>query len=181
MSSKQNNKSGYLFTVEILLEELSNGLALEKLLQTLNRSDAVKDYKIVNGVELGKLIDLNKSAKSSDSRVENTMKSDFTKPIGVKPGTVVVAPSKSPHKLSDVKPKPTNSAGSKAWLDRFTKLKNDNSLVRLYVVQEKGSTFDLPCRILHISSEEETLTVYHVDEKKVFTYKFNEIDNITTG
>jgi hypothetical protein len=152
MGSKHNNKTGYLFTVEILLEELSNGLALEKLLQSLNRSDAIKDYKVVTGVELGKLIDINQMQNKASEPVQNAAPSDSAR----------------------------NALYTKSWIDQIAKLKNDNSLVRIFIVQTKGLRFDIPCRILHYSSEEESLTVYHVDEKKVFTYNFNEIEDITT-
>ncbi|MDT2248104.1 hypothetical protein P7H16_15730 [Paenibacillus larvae] len=51
-------KQGHLFTVEILIEEETNGLALETLVHLLNQK-GIKDYRILNGMELGKLIELN--------------------------------------------------------------------------------------------------------------------------
>ncbi len=60
MSQGKANTSpnGHLFTVEILIEDATNGLAMEKLLHLLN-VDTVKDYQIIKGIQLGKLIELN--------------------------------------------------------------------------------------------------------------------------
>lgn len=181
MGSKHNNKTGYLFTVEILLEELSNGLALEKLLQTLNRAEAIKDYKVVTGIDLGKLIELNQMQGTASESLQNAVPSDTARSINIKPSSTKSPPMKSSGKLTESKNKSDNASYTKAWIDQIAILKNNNSLVRIFVVQSKGLRFDIPCRILHYSSEEESLTVYHVDEKKVFTYNFNEIEDITTA
>lgn len=166
MGSKQNNaKSGHLFSVEILLDELSNGLALEKLLQTLNSSEVIKDYKIVSGIELGKLIELNQDKEQQFQPIAEPIRA-----VSVKPKIVskTIAP----------KPNYTPSPSSNSWINQVDQMKNDNTLVRVIILQAKGLKFDIPCRIIHYSPEEQTLTVYHVDEKKVFTYKFNEIEDI---
>jgi len=60
------------------------------------------------------------------------------------------------------------------WMDQ---LKTNNTLVRLSVVKGKGVRFSIPGRILGYDSAAEMLTVYHVDEKKVYLLKLNEIDD----
>ena len=59
-------KNGHLFTVEILIEDETNGLAMEKLLHLLN-VDSIKDYQILKGIQLGQIIELNKKQGSSAS------------------------------------------------------------------------------------------------------------------
>jgi len=54
------------------------------------------------------------------------------------------------------------------------------NLVRLFLVKGKGVTFSLPCRILHFDQEKELLSVYHVDEKKVYNVSLNEIEDFHT-
>ncbi len=49
----KSRDGNFLFKVDILIEEETNGLALETLLHLLN-SDKVEDYQVKEGVELGK-------------------------------------------------------------------------------------------------------------------------------
>ena len=67
---------------------------------------------------------------------------------------------------------------SEKKLKFFERLKNEGKLVRLIVVKGKGVKLSIPCRILHFDSDLGTLTIYHVDEKKVYSFKLNEIDDI---
>lgn len=154
-SQKNSNKSGHLFTVEILLEELSNGLALEKLLQTLNQSDSIKDYKILSGIELGKLIEANKTSDRPVTPARNTSSA----------ASASTASTASSALLSS------------DLIEQVERLKRENTLVRLTIVKARGPKYDIPCRILHCDPVEEIITTYHVDDKKVYTFKFNEIDN----
>lgn len=56
MDDPQKPRRKFLFKVDILIEEETNGLALETLLHLLN-SDKVEDYQVKEGVELGKKIE----------------------------------------------------------------------------------------------------------------------------
>lgn len=51
------------------------------------------------------------------------------------------------------------------------------TLVRLSVVKGKGVHLSIPCRILQYDESNQTITIYHVDEKNVHTYSLNEIDD----
>lgn len=56
-------------------------------------------------------------------------------------------------------------------------LKNNNTLVRLSVVKSKGVKLSIPCRVLNFDSSTLQLTVYHVDEKKVYQFHLSEVDD----
>jgi len=162
----KNPKQGYLFTVEIMLEEMSNGLALEKLLQLLNRSEAVADYKVVSGIELGKLIELNRPSSS---------------PSPSKPAKAAVKQPQAKQTV-EAKEKPKSSPQAVVYqsiLEQFEQLKNNNQLIRLSIVKSKGLRLSMPCRIVHFDSNEQTVTVYHVDDKKVYTFGLNEVEDFT--
>jgi len=171
MDSKLNDaKSGHLFTVELLFNDSSNGLALEKLLNLLNLAEDVIDYKVVSGIELGQLIDANRPKADGDK------------------------PGKSAAKLGQAKPKPLGASANampsgasaiggltKSIVEQFEQLKKQNALIRLTIVKGKGLKFNLPCRIVHYDTSEQTVTVYHVDDKKVYTFKLNEVDDFSVA
>jgi hypothetical protein len=52
-----------------------------------------------------------------------------------------------------------------------------NKLIRLNINKGRGVRMNIPCRIVNYDSVKDLLTVYHVDEKQVYTVKFNEIDD----
>jgi hypothetical protein len=133
---------GHLFTVEILLEDASNGQALEKLLHLLNSSE-IKDYKIRKGIELGKLIELN--------LIENQKKTFPSSKRG--------------------------EADSQQIIQRLEAFKQNNTLVRLIVMKGKGIKLNIPCRILNYDSDTHNVSVYHVDEKQVYLFNLNEIED----
>lgn len=137
-----DNNKGYLFSVEVMIEAATNGQALEKLLHLLN-SELVRDYRIKNGIDLGKLIEMN---------------------------------SKENHGVQIEIPRQSNLV-----LDQLDKFKADHTLIRLTVIKGKGIKLSLPCRILNIDTGTQYVTVYHVDEKKVYQFKLNEIDDFTVS
>ncbi|MNI96644.1 hypothetical protein D3C76_1616320 [compost metagenome] len=51
----------------------------------------------------------------------------------------------------------------------------ENRLVRL-IANRQGKQVSLPCRILNFDEAAGTLNVYHVDEKQVYMFNLNEID-----
>ncbi len=53
MEKVNPRKRKFLFNVDIMIEDETNGRALETLLHLLNTND-VEDYQIKQGVELGK-------------------------------------------------------------------------------------------------------------------------------
>ncbi|NEW07831.1 hypothetical protein GK047_17670 [Paenibacillus sp. SYP-B3998] len=152
------NQTGHLFTVEILIEDATNGLALEKLLHLLN-ANTIKDYQIIQGIQLGKLIELNvkKESHSAPQHIKRAI------PVSA-PATQVTAP-------------PTPIPASEKIIDQLETFKANNTLIRLTVIKAKGIKLNLPCRILNYDNSSQNVTVYHVDEKKVYLFKLNEIDD----
>lgn len=73
-------------------------------------------------------------------------------------------------------PAGSNEAGS-AMRDLFQDFIEKQKLVRLTIVKGKGVKFEIPCRIVGLDMPNEQITVYHVDEKKVYTFRFAEIDD----
>jgi len=52
-----------------------------------------------------------------------------------------------------------------------------NKLIRVNVNKGKGVKLSMPCRVVNFDPEQELLTLYHVDEKKVYSVRLNEIDD----
>ena len=53
----------------------------------------------------------------------------------------------------------------------------DGTLIRLSVVKGRGVNLSIPCRILQYDAAKRLMTIYHVDEKQVYSYSLNEIDD----
>lgn len=53
----------------------------------------------------------------------------------------------------------------------------DKRLVRLIINKGRGIQASLPCRFINYRENEQMLTVYHVDESKVYTFHLSEIDD----
>lgn len=143
------SKSKHLFQVEILLDAKTNGEALEKLTHLLNQAP-VLDYKINQGIQLGHLI---------DQALEEHQK------------TLSAPPKTDP-------PTPGAKANdNRQIIELIQHFMENETLVRLSIIKGKGIKLSLPCRILHFDHESEQMTVYHVDEKKVYPIRLNEIDD----
>ena len=71
--------------------------------------------------------------------------------------------------------------GQRQIAELIRQVTDSGSLVRLSVVKGRGVKLSLPCRILHYDEEREQLSVYHVDEKKVYAFPLNEIDDFEMG
>lgn len=168
-------KRRFLFNVDILIEDETNGRALEKLLHLLN-GDEVRDYQIKEGVELGTYIEAvlreTISKPKQDAGAKATLKpSQQPKDPAVPPATVhnkkeITSSSPDPHQA--------------IW-DQLQQYKQNNALVRLTVVKGKGIKLSLPCRILNFDPPTGNVTVYHVDEKQVYLFKMNEIDDFAVS
>ena len=48
---------GFLFNVDILIKSRSNALALQSLLELMNKEEQIADFRIQSGLELGKIIE----------------------------------------------------------------------------------------------------------------------------
>ncbi|MCP3776449.1 hypothetical protein NLX71_24700 [Paenibacillus sp. MZ04-78.2] len=176
MEANKPQKRKFLFNVDIMIEEDTNGRALEKLLHQLN-SEVITDYQIKQGVELGKTIEAElKEAilKKIDNSAELTKSQQITAPAEIAPK----APSASHVKEAKAaEPKRSEVDPFKQIWDEMNVFQQNNTLVRLSIVKEKGVKLSMPCRIINTDPASGNLTVYHVDEKKVYLLKINEIDD----
>jgi hypothetical protein len=55
-----------------------------------------------------------------------------------------------------------------------------NKLIRLNVNKGLGVKMNIPCRVINFDPASQLLTVYHVDEKQVYSFGLNEIDDFIT-
>ncbi len=169
----QHTDGNYLFNVDILINARTNPLALQYLLEILNSTDKITDFNINSGLELGRTIDhLLRSAKLA---------------LKHESAAAVQIPVKLPVKPADKQAaKPvTNSipadAPGESPADAYGKIRlyiQNNQLVRLRA-NRHGKQVSMPCRILNFDEAANSLSVYHVDEKQVYTFKLNEIDEFS--
>ncbi|XEC96418.1 hypothetical protein AB6A23_07700 [Paenibacillus tarimensis] len=148
---KEENKrlNAYMFNVDVLIEEETNAKAYELLLKLLNSSVAA-DFRVQKGVELGKVIDQYITAQN------------------VKEPTRI---TKSDSPAESVK------TAAASVVERIQGYIAANRLVRLHVNKGLGIKLSIPCRIISFNETNLTITVYHVDEKQVYTFSINEIDD----
>lgn len=161
MNKQHSDKRNHLFSVDILIEDTTNGKALETLLHLLN-SQSVKDYRIKSGITLGSAI-----AAAEQHSTEIT-------PIAIQPKIQKVP--KRTEKAESLAPQ--DKGIPKQVIEQLDKYKNNNTLVRLSIVKAKGIRLSLPCRILNVDHNTGMISVYHVDEKIVYTFLFTEIEDI---
>lgn len=192
-------KKKHLFQVEILVEEPTHMMALAALLQALNHPH-VSDFRIMQGIQFGKEIE--KTLKESKGE-------RFAIPPH-QAAPVKVPPPNGAEKDRPGKPEP-NPAGEKSLIgepadgkakepapmkktdspagnlkaslsfDNLSDLQDKGTLVRIVAVKEKGIRLSIPCRILRFDAAGQQLTIYHVDEKKVYSFNLNEIEDIITS
>lgn len=180
---------GYLFNIEILVKDNSNALALQALLELLNSSDKIIDYRINSGSELGKVIE----AMLAHSKQAHIMAShkhpeklespkDTAGKSGKKEAAIMPIPGKPAVKFKSESPAADEATSSSfkdiaasdeflVWIQSYIK---NNQLVRLYI-NRNGKRVNMPCRILNFQPETYALSVYHVDEKQVYTLKLSEV------
>jgi len=154
-STKQ---SSFLFNVEILIENEHHAIALQQLIQQLNNANFI-DYKITSGIELGNVIaDRKSKAKSSKS-------------IPV----VVESPDQTTTSITTTTT--TSNVEYELGLEVFRQCKAQNKLIRLIVNRGLGIKLSIPCRVINIDEQDQIITVYHVDEKQVYTFRLIEIED----
>lgn len=154
----------YLFNVDILINARTNPLALQLLLEMLNGSEAVEDFNIKSGIKLGNKIDLLlQSAKAA-------VMQQASAPAEVKKTDAAVS------RKQQAQPEAAHSPAAPA--NAYEKIRSyiqTNQLVRLRA-NRLGKQITLPCRILNFDENSNNINVYHVDEKQVYTFNLNEID-----
>ena len=160
MSQKKPDSDGaYLFQVDVMLHASSNGAALEQLLRVLN-SGIFTDYRIGSGIQLGSAIEqaLARTTQTVPIPIKEHAKSPGKEPVNAKP-----------HAKESGKANPLEI--------RIRHFIQSNQLIRLNINKGRGVKMSLPCRVVNYDPSNQMLTVYHVDEKQVYTVFLNEIDD----
>ncbi|MFS0857239.1 MULTISPECIES: hypothetical protein [Paenibacillus] len=178
---------GFLFNVDILIKSRSNALALQSLLEFINKEEQIADFRIQSGIELGKIIEvtlqskkdsfafLHKERKKSQSnaRQKNSSPNQATaSTVPVKPQSEIETPDSQIAPSTEAS-NTTNGNSFDVWIDTLIK---ENRLTRIVVNNKNGRHQSIPCRILNFDRDTSIVSVYHVDEKQVYTFRTNEID-----
>lgn len=176
---------GFLFNVEILVRSETNAKALQYLLQTLNQSEHIIDYKVNSGIELGAIIESLLSTKkqtiisNSYKRMHAAKEEDQAKSSAAASSIKNSASTKTGQPQNNDKKTSFDSFAKNedftVWIQKYIL---ENRLVRL-LVHRQGERISIPCRILNFMADTSTINVYHVDEKRVYTFTLNEIIDFT--
>lgn len=153
-------KKLFLFHVDVLVEGYNKAMAQEAL-QALLRSDKVKFVQLASDTPESGQVDEN----SHKPKKKENAKSTETVPEEIKIQVV----------------KPVNDAGYRKIIEQIEEFKKNNTLIRLSIVKGKGVKLSVPCRVLNYEDSSQYVTIYHVDEKKVYQYSLNEIDDLVVG
>lgn len=158
-----NQEQGFLFNVDIMIHSSTNALALQTLLEMLNEQEQVIDFRIQSGMELGTIINevLQKHYATKQPHSRSTPIRNNTEIMNKKP---VQDPSK-----------PSNSYinNSDDWIHSAMQA---NKLIRIHIRDNKGAQKSIPCRILNYDHETKLVSIYHVDEKQVYSFHTSEIE-----
>lgn len=180
---KESNQdeTSYLFNVDVLVKGRSNVEALQFLLNLLSQNEHIADSRIQSGIELGNLIEAALYLKNSQpviTRLTQLLRLRKSSPKKKSAAVTNKPPVVQEIKQSHVQPKPATQQelSTYEWIKRYIQ---DNTLVRL-IVNRYGGQRSIPCRILNLDHDNSLLSVYHVDEKQVYSFKMNEIDEITS-
>lgn len=144
----------FTYTLEIRVEGRTGGEALEKIVRLLNAKE-ILGYNILDAKEessdtVTPLFEIRKRLRAERNRQK------------------AAEPAPNPPK-GDVAPQLDSIISD--YIRRGT-------LVRMSVLKPNGKKMDMPCRLLHYDEDHRHVSVYHVDEKKVYTFGLNEIEDL---
>ncbi len=171
MTNKQqtNDDTEFLFNVDLMITGKNNAVALQKLLDILNNQQELADFRVVNGIKLGVQIEQAIQAAGQQQTAVHIPASMKSKPSPASP-----PPTTTPNEIPA--PKETSSSQEDdmgSWLSMYIE---SSQLIRV-TINRRGERMSIPCRILKYDNDDQTISVYHVDEKQVYTFKLNEIDD----
>jgi hypothetical protein len=185
-----NNTSGvkkkvFLFHVDVVIEGFNKAMAHEAL-NALLRTEKIKYFQFESETpQSGEdQMDLQKPKKKEHPRAIDS-KSEETKQREAKQHETKQREAKQhdvkQHDIKQQEAKHKANAGYRNIINQIETFKNNNTLIRLSIVKGKGVKLSVPCRILNYEDATQNVTIYHVDEKKVYQYSLNEIDDLVTG
>ena len=192
MKNEQHSERNlYIFNVDLMIEGDSNALALERLITALNRGGFV-DYRIISGIETGRLIQQVTQGPYQLNPVSVPPEFAQRRPPAPPAAVGVAAASVKTFAAEPGKTRKASGSGGNAKgaarqgdspacigeaMERIREYIAGNRLVRLTVNRGRGVKLNVPCRIINLDEASYNVTVYHVDEKKVYTFGLFEIDD----
>ncbi|MCD9022837.1 hypothetical protein K7P76_13515 [Cohnella sp. NL03-T5] len=126
-------------------------------------------------------MDINISAPNKGAALEQLLRVlnsadfvDYRIGSGIQPGNLVeepepVTPPKKTAAKTPAQPNPLEL--------RIREYIGNNKLIRLNINKGRGVKMSIPCRVINFDASNQLLTVYHVDEKQVYSFGLNEIDD----
>ncbi|MBW7477807.1 hypothetical protein K0T92_24150 [Paenibacillus oenotherae] len=166
-----NEQKAFLFNVDLLVQGETNAIAMENLLHALNQCQ-LEDFRILSGVQLGQII-----AALEEAQVNS--KQPAAKPSAAKgKEEAPPAPASKPSVTADKQQNAAPIIDGPLITDSIKICIAENRLIRLTVNKGFGVKLNIPCRIVNFEDKTGMLTVYHVDEKQVYSFTLNEIDDL---
>lgn len=155
-SADTNNEGEFLFNVDIMIHSKSNALALQSLLEMLNAQDQIADFRIQSGIKLG-------------TRIEQALKQSAVSDLNLKPIHKSAPDSSSESTYKEE----VDRSPSEKW---FVTAMKEGRLIRLDIRDKSGKGKSLPCRVLNFDAISKLVSIYHVDEKQVYSIHTSEIE-----
>ncbi|MNR19817.1 hypothetical protein D3C85_1366290 [compost metagenome] len=154
MRTDKGNKEqkAFLFNVDLLVQGETNAIAMENLLHALNQCN-LDDFRILSGVQLGQII-----AALEEAQVNTKQPAD-------KPRAVKSEEEAPPVKAS----KPSGNADKKEHTTPIIDQPLITDSIKICIAEN---------RLIRLTDKNGLLTVYHVDEKQVYSFTLNEIDDL---
>jgi hypothetical protein len=164
-NASNTKKKLFLFHVDVVIED-HNKLIAQETLNTLLSIEQIKYFQFESETpQTGEIQnDLHHSKKKENTKTIDS-KSQETKHTEAK----------------NVETKHKANAGYLDVISQIETFIKNNTLIRLSIVKSRGVKLSVPCRVLNYEDATQNVTVYHVDEKKVYQYSLNEIDDLVIG
>ncbi|MBD2848238.1 hypothetical protein IDH44_23840 [Paenibacillus sp. IB182496] len=165
--------NSYLFSLDVLIEGESNAQALEQLLHVLNHS-GLSDFRINEGIELGRVIEKLEQQQMGAQLSKADGASLYAGPARRIAQTIIHPPDDEPRAAAAAE----RGDDHQPYIsERIHSCIKANRLIRLTVNKGRGVKLSIPCRIINFDEVQMVVTVYHVDEKQVYAFSINEIDD----
>jgi len=174
MATAPQPAEAFLFKLEVTMLAPRYEVALDQLIRAL-RAGGVSDYRILSGVSANGAEPERPGWPGTELRA-HAYGNEPAKPIASEPAKPA-APAPKSSSGSRTK-SPEKPRIPEELMERLNMYIHEGRLVRLHVNKGRGVKMDFPGRILNLDQETRNMTVYHVDEKKVYIVALNEVDDI---
>ncbi|WP_211746788.1 hypothetical protein [Paenibacillus sp. Marseille-Q4541] len=179
-SSNINHEQGFLFNVDIMIHSRSNAYALQALLEILNAQDGISDFRIQSGIELGAIIKQalqQNSSPETDKYPTTPQQSGYIHPEPMKHRSYSNTVNQAVRgQVSPLHPEQSIPASTSPTDDWINSAMQAGRLIRIDIRDKKGLQKSIPCRILNYDRGTNLVSVYHVDEKQVYSIHTSEIE-----